>query len=67
MLKKYGNFTNPLIDINVLINQIQNKEIEFSTVEKLADDNQISASDFSQIFLATHNPLQDCNNYGCPL
>ena len=67
MIKIYGNFTDSSINIDSLINKLKNKEIEFTFISELSDNNKLSQSDYSKIFFATQNPLEGCTNCGCPL
>ena len=65
MIIKLANKTDSTVNVEKLIEQLESKEIEFSTIDKLADSKLISHFDFSKIYFATQNPLEGNTNPGC--
>ena len=55
MIVKYGNYTDPTLDINELINKIKKQEINFKDITTMAEDNKISGADLCKIVISVSN------------
>jgi len=51
----YSNHTDSDINVEKLIEQLRSKEIEFSYVQKLANEGKLSGEDFGKVIVETND------------